>query len=139
MSAVTFVVAGLPAPQGSKDYVGHRGGKAKLVESSKALAPWRQAIAIRSHNAMVRQHLRPFTGAVRVRIEFVMPRPQRCPLPTPPATKRPDLDKLARGVLDGITSTVIADDSLVIDLHGVKRTAEPGEPTGAVITVTEIA
>jgi crossover junction endodeoxyribonuclease RusA len=135
MSAVTFSVPGNPAPQGSKRHV----GRGVLIESSKYVGPWRAKVAMLSRNVMLRQRLAPFAGAVAVRCEFVMPRPQRCPLPTPPATKRPDADKLARAILDGLTHTCLVDDSLVVDLHATKRTAEPGEPTGVVITVTEIA
>ena len=110
-----------------------------MVESSPHLAVWRQRVAIVSHNAMVRNRLRPFAGAVVVHAEFVMHRPARCPLPTPPATKRPDTDKLLRGLLDGITHTVIVDDALAVEVHASKRTAEPGEPTGVTVTVYELA
>lgn len=138
MSAVTFAVEGIPAPQGSKDYVGHRAGKAVLVESSAGVDAWRVKIGWLARNAMTRQRLRPFPGAVRIRCDFVMHRPARCPLPTPPATKRPDLDKLIRAVWDAVTSVVVLDDSQFVQSSESKRTAEPGEPTGVTITIEEL-
>ena len=47
---------------------------------------------------------------------------------TPPAVKKPDLDKCIRAVLDALTGVVLADDSLVVDVHGArKRLADIGE------------
>ncbi len=69
-------------------------------------------------------------------IEFVMRRPAVTPKrSTPPATKRPDLDKLTRAVLDALSGIVWRDDSLIVDLHPSKRLAEIGEQAGARIRV----
>jgi len=65
-----------------------------------------------------------------------MPRPKSLPkTSTPPATKRPDADKLARGVLDELTGRVIVDDSQVTNLWITKRIANIGESTGVWIEV----
>ncbi|MBE7193762.1 MAG: RusA family crossover junction endodeoxyribonuclease [Gordonia polyisoprenivorans] len=122
-------VPGKPAPQGSKRHV----GRGVLVESSKEVGPWRERIALAAHS-----HARGLTaGPATVRLEFVMPRPQSAPKrSTPPATKRPDVDKLARACLDAITGVWIADDSHVVDLRATKRIALPGETSGVQITVT---
>ena len=45
---------------------------------------------------------------------------------------RPDLDKLARALLDGITGVVVKDDSLVVDLMVGKRY---GEAPGVVVEI----
>jgi crossover junction endodeoxyribonuclease RusA len=127
---VHVFVPGKPAPQGSKRHV----GRGILVESSKELAPWRQQVAMFAHNAMGGQQL--LTGAVAVRLEFVLPRPVSTPKRrTPPAVRRPDLDKLVRAILDAITSVIIADDSQVVELHATKRLAEIGESPGVRIGV----
>lgn len=134
MTSVSFTVPGKPAPQGSKRHV----GRGILIESCKDVGPWRERVAITAHNAMNRQPLT--TGAVAVWIEFVLPRPVSTPKrSTPPATKKPDLDKLARAILDAITHTVIADDSQVVRLTARKRLAELDEAPHADITVTETA
>lgn len=122
-------VPGRPAPQGSKRHV----GRGILVESSKAVAPWRTDIAwhaAQQYTADVQG------GALAVEIEFVMPRPASTPKrATPPATKRPDIDKLARAVLDALSGIVWRDDSQIVDLHPTKRLAEMGERSGARIRV----
>lgn len=123
-------VPGRPAPQGSKRHVG--GGI--LVESSKALGPWRTVVAW--HAAQV-YRAGPLDGPLTVTVEFVMPRPKSLPKrqPTPPHTKKPDVDKLIRSILDALTGVVWRDDSQVDDLHPTKRYAELDEQPGAHIRV----
>lgn len=125
-----FFVPGVPAPQGSKSFKGMRGGKAILTESSKAVKPWRARIA-----AVAKLHSAPLPGPVSVTLRFVMPRPKATPKtrPTPPAVKRPDVDKLTRAVLDGLDGHAYDDDSQVTHLDVRKRIAEPGELTGVLI------
>lgn len=129
-------VPGRPAPQGSKRYLGVKGGKGITVESSKAVAPWRADI--REAAAKARGDQLAETGPMLVTLMFVMPRPTSTPKRrTPAAVKRPDLDKLIRAVLDAVGSAgcVWTDDSQVVDLHATKRIAEPGEAPGCHITI----
>lgn len=131
--SVEFFVPGRAAPQGSKRHV----GRGVLIESSRDVGPWRERVALAARRAM---NGRPLfdTAALAVDIRFVMPRPASTPKHhTPAAIKRPDLDKLVRAVLDALTHTVFADDSLLIDLRARKRLAEAGEPPGAQIAVTQ--
>ncbi len=41
---LTITVYGTPGPQGSKRFMGVKGGKGVLVESSKKVKPWREAV-----------------------------------------------------------------------------------------------
>ncbi|AXQ64445.1 RusA-like Holliday junction resolvase [Gordonia phage Neville] len=128
-------IAGEPAPQGSKQaYV--RGGRAVLVEASKKLMPWRKHVATVFGEFWDRG---PIEGGVRADIEFVMPRPKSLPKtkPTPPAIKRPDVDKLVRAIFDAITGRAFLDDSQVVDMRVLKRVAELDEPSGVFIEVKE--
>lgn len=120
-------VAGVPRPQGSKTYL----GAGRMRESSKELPAWRTDVRAALLGTGVR-----LAGAVSVGLEFVMHRPQRA-RPGDPADRQPDLDKLARGVLDALTSAgVVEDDARVVNFHQLhKRLAEPGETTGCHITV----
>lgn len=147
--ALSVWVPGRPAPQGSKTYLGRRGGRGVLVESSKAVKPWRADVRQAFLGEPVQdQHgdwfdapARRFEGALVVMIVFVMPRPAATPKTkaTPPAVKRPDLDKLVRAVLDAIGSALVwADDSQVVTVHAHKRLAELGEPTGAMIHIQPV-
>lgn len=125
---VEFFVPGRPAPQGSKRHVGH----GIMVESSREVGPWRERVALAAHTAMAGSEL--LAGPVILTLGFVLPRPKSTPKRrTPAATKRPDVDKLARSVLDAITDTVIADDAQVTDLRATKRLAEIGESPGVKI------
>lgn len=125
-------VEGRPAPQGSKRHVGN----GRMIESSKAVGPWREKIA---WTARSRGGILP-AGPHSADITFVMPRPKQTPkrTPTPPAVKRPDLDKLLRAVFDAITGVWIEDDSHITHLTAHKRIAELGETSGVAITITPI-
>ena len=136
---LTLTVLGVPAPQGSKRHVG--GGV--MVESSKKVKPWREAVKW----AVVEAGNPTTTGAVSMTICFFLPRPAghygtgrnagkiKQSAPLFPAT-RPDLDKLARSTLDGLTDAgVISDDSRIVTLNLSKRYATH-RPVGCEITVT---
>lgn len=133
--SIEFFVPGTPAPQGSKSFKGIRGGRGILVESSKALGPWRERVALAAHS-----HADGLMGGpIGIRLKFVMPRPKSTPKrTTPPAVKRPDIDKISRAILDAITGVLIADDSQVVDLHATKRLAEPDESHGVHIELEQL-
>ena len=131
--ALEVFVPGQAAPQGSKRHVGH----GVLVESSKLVKPWRTQVAW-----TVAQVWRdaPLQGPVRVELTFVMPRPAATPKRrTPPAVKKPDVDKLIRAILDALTKVVWRDDSVITELRAIKRLAELTEQPGCLIQVGEIA
>ena len=138
MTATLIVtVHGIPAPQGSKRHVGN----GRMVESSKAVGPWREAVRHETQQAMRKQGWPGHSGAVQVVLTFLLPRPKahlsaRGGLrPSAPArhTRRPDLDKLVRAVMDGLTSAgAYCDDAQVAEVHAVKLY---GTPTGCRITV----
>lgn len=128
MTSVEFFVPGKPAPQGSKRHV----GRGIMVESSKAVGPWRERVALAAATALGGRPMFPRGEALCVAIEFVMPRPSGTPKSyTPPAVKRPDADKLVRACLDAITDVLIHDDSAVVELHAHKRLAGVDETPGA--------
>lgn len=139
-----FFVAGTPAPQGSKRHV----GRGVLIESSKQLKPWREDVRQGALVALA-DHAPLLKGPVGVSLLFWLPRPKSHPKTrrTIPTT-RPDIDKLARAILDALTSAgAYNDDSQVTWLVLEKRYVHPpalaldGEPTapGVDITITEAA
>jgi crossover junction endodeoxyribonuclease RusA len=132
---IRFTVPGKPAPQGSKRHVGN----GRMVESSKDVGPWRERVAYFGRQAMYQTGFDPLSKCpLEVELFFVMVRPTSAPKrTTPPAIKRPDIDKLSRAVLDALTFIVFDDDSQVVSLKVHKRIAEIGEPPGVHITVTE--
>lgn len=131
---LSVFIPGHPAPQGSKRHVG--GGR--MVESSKNVKPWRSDI--RGH--LIDGDSQPkarFDGPVHIELEFIMPRPVSTPKRfTPPAVKKPDLDKLQRAVFDAIGSAgVWRDDSQVVSVQATKRLAGIGETPGLHLVITE--
>ena len=109
------------------------------------MKPWRAAIAEACHN-LPAGHIK-MLGPVRVEIIFYLRRP-----PSVKVTKRampivpPDIDKLVRGALDGVSQglngkvgdgILWGDDAQVIELIAHKYYADDREP-GADITITEL-
>lgn len=128
----SFFVEGTPAPQGSKTgFI--RGGRVVLVESSKKVKPWREAVGAKARETVGEL----LDGPLELTVEFIMPRPKALGgNPAPPMVQRPDADKLLRSTCDGLTGTAYVDDSQVVTIHAHKRRAEPGETPGAHITLT---
>lgn len=135
MNAYAIVVRGTPAPQGSKRALpagGRPGGRPVIVEMSKAAGPWRQAVRSETQRVIPA----PLIGPVWVTIEFQLQRPRSAPKSVIRPIKRPDLDKLARAVLDGLTmGGAWLDDAQVISLLTTKVFAETAP--GCTITVAD--
>ena len=127
-------ISGLPKPQGSK-----RVFNGRVVEAAgNALKAWRKAIADECQ-AQVKDDHRLMTGALEVSVVFYLPRPKTVSekdrkLPIVP----PDIDKLARGLLDGIgqSQVVWGDDSQVVELKAVKVYGT--DFIGANVKITEL-
>jgi len=135
---VSVWVDGRPAAQGSKRHVGN----GRLIEQSKYVKPWReQIVSVFLQQPYSVRKLWPILGEVHVSLGFVMPRPVSTPRrSTPPAVKKPDLDKLARAAFDAITmAEAWKDDSQVTRLLATKRIAEIGETPGLRIDIIPIA
>lgn len=147
MADVTITVYGTPAPQGSKRgfVVGNR---AVVVDDNKRpLRDWRGDVKKAAEATGSSMLLQP----VGVEITFSLARPRshyrtgkttsHLLTGTAPAHPKgkPDVDKLARAVLDGLKAAgMYADDAQVCDLHAVKRYASRGETPGAHIRIREI-
>lgn len=133
-TGVEFWVPGKAAPQGSKRHVG--GGR--MIESSKALGPWREHVSYAAQLAMAGQNL--MEGAIVMVADFALPRIQAIRKTTPPHTKKPDLDKILRALGDALTGIVYVDDAQIVafaDEHEAtrKRYAEIGETPGVRIRI----
>ena len=119
-----FVVAGIPAPQGSKRaFV--RGGRVSLVESCARVKPYRALVSLAASQARTEA---PTQQPVGIAIAFVFVRPKshytskgelRAGAPSHPG--KPDIDKLCRAVLDALTGILYHDDAQVVSLSATKR------------------
>lgn len=127
----TFTVNGVAAPQGSKKAF-NRGGRCVLVESSKNVKPWRQAVA----KAAKENIPEPLTGEIHLTVEFALPRTKAMgDKPAPPMIQRPDVDKLLRAVCDGLSGAAYEDDSQVTRVTASKRRTRHGEAPNARIAL----
>ena len=125
---VTFRVDGVPVPQGSKT-VATGGGKTWLRDANAAkLRPWRERVAAAADVGLT------FDCPVSVRVLFEMPRPKRPKFGLPAVP--PDVDKLARAVLDGLKQGgLVSDDGRVVRLVVEKVYTES---PGATVWVREV-
>ena len=136
-----FFVPGDPAPQGSKRYL----GDGRMAESSKRVAPWRADIRAVAEAMMEPRHEALWAAPVYVQLDFYLSRPkshygtgrnaQKIKESAPKWPGRPDVDKLARAVLDALTGLVIADDSTVVELLASKAY---GRRPGVAVLVEEM-
>ena len=138
---LTFVVYGLPAPQGSKRHLGN----GILVESSKAVKPWRQDV---KHAALACvPHDWDTTKPMSLSIVFRFKRPathigKKGVKPSAPqhntSGRNGDLSKLVRSTEDALTGVAYDDDRQVVNMNVSKRYCVGDEPQGALITITPL-
>jgi Holliday junction resolvase RusA-like endonuclease len=120
-----FFVKGRPVPQGSLKFIHGRPIHARATD----LAVWRADIA---RNAELSGY-RPVDGGVKVTCEFIYIKPKTSPRSMP--WVKPDLDKLIRAVLDGLTGVAYVDDSQVVLIQASKSY---GSAEGVWITIEQL-
>lgn len=124
-SAIRFEVRGAPAPQGSKKFVGMHAGRGILVESSKAVKPWRQDVA--AAVAAIWRHP-PIDEPTWLEMVFTLAKPLSAPkrrriFPD----RQPDLSKLARSTEDAlVTAGLLRDDARIVEYVRLAK-VYPGE------------
>lgn len=111
-----FTITGTPIPQGSKRHVGN----GRMIEANPKLRPWRAVVTQAALQALGNQQPFSKTDGITVELAFFVPRPKTVNRSMP--TVKPDIDKLARAILDGITDAGIwPDDSQVVKLQASKN------------------
>lgn len=150
MTLLLVEVPGTPRPQGSLRAF-KRGGMA--YSNATALEPWRMAITAHARQAMADCTLDPcwpLTEPIKVEVTFLLTRPAgqygtgrnaHVLKPGSPMypTKQPDLDKLQRAILDGLTDAgVWVDDAQVVTITANKRFARWDSLPGAAIWISTL-
>lgn len=128
-----FFAPGKPIPQGSK----RRSRYGAMYEAAKALKPWRRTVTLAAIGAR-RKGFRIYDGPVRVTIDFVFESKTKR---SRWKTTKPDVDKLARAVLDSITDAAIwHDDSQVVELITRKQwSSDVHSKPGALVRIEHLA
>lgn len=145
-----FFVEGEPRPQGSKTPV-RRGDRVILIEGTGATPQkhkaWRANVTAVAKQVMAEEGVQELDCAVRVELRFKMPRPKSRHRLIRAVTVKPDIDKLTRAVLDGITSSktvgtlLLRDDSRVVELYAEKyyHHKDSEEPIGVEVSIFDIS
>lgn len=125
---IEFTVYGRPQPQGSTRAFVLKNGpvpRAIVTSDNAKLKPWRQDLTQLAAWAMrtAKQPTWIAGEAVHVSIVFTFQRPQKRKGRF--KTTKPDIDKLVRAVLDGLTSVVFDDDSQVAQVSATKQYGSP--------------
>ena len=131
---ISFRVHGEPRPQGSSRAFVVK-GRAIVTSDNKKLKPWRQDISSIAAFAMQALNQSPIEGPVWVAVTFQFQKPKSMPKRVTEKITKPDLDKLLRAVLDGLTGHCFRDDAQVVRVSCRK---EFGESAGAIIRLGEL-
>jgi Holliday junction resolvase RusA-like endonuclease len=141
--AITFFVAGQPQPKGStRSFYVKKVERVVTTTTNKNTKQWQLRVATEAQRANESRRVSFFCPdkacAYEVEASFLFPRPKSLPKKVRLNTRRPDLDKLARAVLDGLADILIPDDSQVVCISARKRYISDGETPGAHITVRRL-
>ena len=117
---VSFVIKGIPKVK-QRPRFATRNGKV-VTYTPKTTATFENLVKLKAE----KEFSRPLTGAICVAIRFYLPRPKRIiwktkPMPETYSDKRPDIDNLAKSVIDGLTGIAFKDDGQIADLHVTKK------------------
>ena len=119
-----FFVIGRPVPQGSLKFInGHA-----IHVRAQDLALWRADIANTARSVIYEKAQQ----GVEIHLTFVLKKPKTVTRDEP--FIRPDIDNLARAVLDGLTGVAYEDDEQVVKLIATK---EYGDNQGVWIRFTD--
>jgi crossover junction endodeoxyribonuclease RusA len=135
MTPITFRVAAVPVPKGSvKAFMVKGLNRPVLTSDAKGLKAWASVVrgAAQHHCTSLLE------GGVAVSLGFVLPRPKSMPKKTRPHMTRPDVDKLARAVLDALIGVTFHDDGQVVGLACDKRYAALGEQPGVTVSLVTV-
>ena len=150
MRNLSFVVYGAAVPQGSKRaFVNRHTGKASLVEQAGSkLRNWQGDVKYAAIEALGGGGWELLRTPMWLSVEFTFPRPKshtvggkgkvlKADVPIG-VTKRPDLDKLVRGVCDALTGVVWDDDQQITRISASKVYCDLLQAPCATIHVTEV-
>jgi crossover junction endodeoxyribonuclease RusA len=132
-----FTVYGKPQPQGSSRAFMVK-GRPVITSTNKNLKSWRQEVSVTAQAsiAMSGEVIIARPHAVNLRVDFYFDRPQSLKKSLTENTKRPDMDKLLRGLSDALTGIAYEDDAQIIALTAAKHYGSP-ERTEVSLSSTE--
>ena len=134
---VHFTAPGVPVAQPRHRVTRH----GAYIPKDHAIHAYKQEVLL-AWQSLPAVYGEPMPGAVSVGITFWFPRPQSMVWKTKPMlaevkTTKPDLDNLAKGVLDALQHHAFGDDSQVVELRLSKWIVRDGALPRTEITITD--
>jgi len=134
---VSFVIKGIPKVKQRPRFASRKG---KIITyTPKTTAHFENLVKLHAEQAFIK----PLSGPISLAIRFHLPRPKRMiwktkPMPEVYSDKRPDIDNLAKSVIDGLNGIVFVDDGQIADLHVTKKYHAGNEEPKTIIIVDPV-
>ncbi len=143
VDSIDFFVAGEPVPQGStRSFYIEKLNRVVTTHGNRNTERWRQRIAAEAQRCNEDRdatfYCEDRNCGYIVKLNFQFSKPKSMPKKRHLNTKRPDLDKLIRAVLDGITGVLIPDDAQVIGIAASKSYCDGAHQPGLTISVRKM-
>ncbi len=140
---IHFFVGGEPQPKGStRAFYVKKLDRVVTTNSNRNTKQWQLRVAMEAQRANECRKVSFYSPdkcyGYEVEASFLFQRPKSLPKKTCLNTKRPDLDKLLRAVLDGLANIIIPDDAQVISISSKKSYADGSGMPGAEIVVRRV-
>jgi len=135
---IAFFVPGVPQPKGSAKWVRSKSTGRPIAKTNEALQSWAGAIAGAAQSAMARRDEGPalLTIPLHAELTFNFNRPKSVSAKKRPRhSVTPDIDKLVRAALDGMTGVVYRDDAQIDCVKARKVYTE--EQAGLAVVLAE--
>jgi Holliday junction resolvase RusA-like endonuclease len=134
----TIFVPMAPVARPRQRYTQRAGKTISYTPSQHPVHTFKAAIAAAWHNT----HSQPFAGPVEMSIIAFFPRPKSLQRKSKPQTrlwhdKRPDIENVAKSVLDALNGLAYHDDSQVASLTMAKYICGNSDTIGVEITVNQ--
>jgi len=142
MEVIEFSVPAIPIAQ-PRPRACRRGGHASVYEAEKGHPIHAFKLAARLVARMALRGRKPLVGPVGVSLQFLMPRPKSRvwktkPMPWEWHASKPDVDNLAKAILDALNGILWLDDGQVCHLVVAKRISSGNEKPCVNVSVTEL-
>lgn len=119
---IKFTIEGKPEPQGRPRAV-RMGAGVRMYDPPKSKV-FKQAVSMKGRAYMSRSHLEAYTGALSVELDFYFIPPKSYTKKRLKSiidkeelyVKKPDLDNLAKGVLDALNGICFEDDAQIVEM-----------------------
>ena len=140
MNAIEITIPGLPVSQPRQRHAIIAGRTVNYTPSNHPVQSFKAVCKLVASQKLPK----PLAGPVEVEIAFYFQRPSNKtwktrPMPLEAKTTKPDLDNLAKAVMDSLNGVAWIDDAQVCKIVLSKWIVAGGEPVQSVIKIKEIS